>query len=103
MKMGPVVLGGGAAVVAGLYLAGRLPGFGTADTLPDPHAQAGQAADAGRGVLTQLGLTGVEWPMIVVPLIVAALLVATWRRIGGFGRGAVIALGAIVTTVLVTR
>lgn len=100
MKMAPLVLGGGAVVVAGLYLAGRLPGFGTADTLPDPGIQA---ADAGRGVLAQLGVSGVTWPMIVVPLIAAALLIATWKRIGGFGRAAVLILAAVAATVLVTR
>lgn len=100
MKTGPLVLAGGVAVIAGLYLAGRLPGFGTADTLPDPGVQA---TDARQSVLDQLAAHGISWPMLVVPAAVAAVLIATWNRIGGFGRGAVLVVGAIVTTVLVAR
>lgn len=101
MKLAPLALGGAAVVVAGLYLAGRLPGFGTADTLPQPNTAL--PADAGKGVLAQLAANGIEWPMIVVPLAATAVLVMTWNRIGGFGRGFVIAVGAIITTILVTR
>lgn len=102
MKMGPVLIAAGGLIVGGLYLAGRLPGFGAAPTgtLPDP---TGQAQDAGQGVLDQLAAHGIGWPMLVVPAVVATLAIVTWRRIGGWGRAVVLVLGAIIATVLVTR
>lgn len=102
MKLAPIVLGAGAALVAGLYLTGRLPGFGAApaNTLPDPTTQA---AAAGHGLLDQLAAHGISWPMLAVPAILATVAVITWRRIGGWGRAVVLVLAAVAATLVVVH
>lgn len=107
MKMGPLLIGA-AVVVGGLFLAGKLPGFGSAEGADPAQAQqaagdaAGQAVDAGTSSWTWLVTQPWGWAAIVAAA-GATLGIMTWRRIGGWGRGTVLVLAVATLTILVTR
>lgn len=107
MKMGPLIVGVG-VIAAGLFLTGNLPGFGSAEGANPAAAQqaasnaATQATDTASGGWTWLITQPWGWTAIVAA-VGATLGVMTWRRIGGWGRGAVLISAAAAVAILVAH
>jgi hypothetical protein len=102
-----LLLVGGAIVLGYLYFTGQLSGYGSGT--PDLGGAAdatGQASTAAVGGIQAFWswLIGEPWGITALVSAGAATLgVMTWRRIGGWGRGVVVFLGAVALTIVVMR
>lgn len=105
---GAVLLAMGAAAGIGyLVLSGKIPGYGQGtpnggDATKAAEDAGSQAAHTGGALFDWWFSFG--WAYTATAAGGLALLgVLTWKKIGGWGRAAVLVLAAITVTVLVTR
>jgi hypothetical protein len=105
--LAPLVLIGGALVGLYLFVTGKIPGYGQGT--PDASGATDAAKDAG-GKAVQGGSALTDWWFghgwaytATIAGVLAFLGVITWKKIGGWGRAAVLVAATIAVTVLVTR
>lgn len=91
--------------LAWAYFTGQLGGYGQGvPAVEKPDVNVHGAADAAG----QAGQHGLDWflatawaPAALIAVVVASVAVKFWQKIGSFGRGTLLVVGAIAVTIFV--